>query len=98
MAVQVFHIVRTAIPLHIGTAGIHSPGRISDLAANEGFVSGLAESDGDVGFTFRQIEEPFADYQLGPQSRIACMKGIDEWGLSEASRQARSAGHAHGAS
>src|SRR6185503_8520573 len=98
MAIQVFHIVRPTIALHVRTAGIDSPGHISDLAANEGFIPRLAESDRDIGFPFRQVEKAFGDYQLDPQSRIASVKGIDERRLPEASRPARSAGHANDAS
>ena len=83
MALQVLRIIRPTIPFHIGTAGIDRPGRISDLAADEGFVLGLAEADRDVGLPFGQIKNPVADYQLDPQTRIACMKGIDEWRPSE---------------
>jgi hypothetical protein len=32
VALQVFRIVRPAMPFQIGTAGIHGPGRIDDLA------------------------------------------------------------------
>ena len=40
---------------------------------------------------------PVADHELDPQTRIACMKGVDERRPSETSRHARSAGHANGA-
>jgi hypothetical protein len=36
---------------------------------------------------------PVANHKLDPQARMACMKGIDEWCPSEASRHARSARH-----
>ena len=85
------------MPFHIATAGIYRPGRISDLASDEGFVPGLAEADRDVGLAFGQIKMPVADHKLDPQARIACMKGVDEWCPSEASRHARSAGHANSA-
>ena len=85
------------MPFHIGTAGIYRPGRISDLAADEGFIPGLAEADGDVGLAFGQIKMPVADHELDPQTRITCMKGVDEWCPSEAIRHARSAGQANSA-
>src|SRR5262245_20586386 len=97
MAVQVFHITRPTIPFHIGTAGIHSPGRIRNLPAYESFIPRFTESDRDVGLSFRQVNIPLADDQLDPQSRITGMKCIDERCLSEARRQARSAGHPNGA-
>jgi hypothetical protein len=97
MAVQVLYIVRSAIPFHIGLAGIHGPRRISDLPPYEGFIPRFTESDRDVGFPFRQVDVPFTDDELDPQSRITGMKCVYEWRLTEARCQARSTGHPNGA-
>ena len=88
--------------LEIGTSGsvrggdgdipTYSAGRIGDLAADQSFVTGLAEADRDVRLSFGQIKEAIADHQLDPQSGKACMKGIDQWRSLENIRQARSAG------
>ena len=86
------------MPLHIPTAGIYRPGRLSDFATDESFVPGFAKADRDVGLAFGQIKVPVADHELEPQTRIACMKGVDEWCPSETIRHARSAGQANGAS
>ena len=97
VALQVLRIARPTMPFHVGTAAIQSPGHINDLAADEGFIPRLADADRDVGLPFGQVENPVADHQLDPQTRMAGMKGVDERCPSEASRHARSAGHPNGA-
>ena len=60
MAVQVFSIVRPTMPFHVSAAGIYSPTRISDFAADEGLIPRLAEADRDIGLPFGQIKKPVA--------------------------------------
>ena len=92
MALQILRTIWPAVPVEVAAAGIDGPGHIPDLAFDEGFVPGFAitdcDTDRDLGFPFLQIENPVADDQLNPQSRIACMKSINEWGPPEKTRQA----------
>src|SRR5262245_26643589 len=85
------------MPFHIGTASIYRPGHIRDLAADESFLPGLADAEGDVGFAFGQIKSPVADHEFDPKTGITCMKSVDKWRPPEASGHARSAGYADGA-
>jgi hypothetical protein len=86
-----------AVPFYIGTAGVYRPGRITNLAADQGFIDRFAETDRNLGFAFGQIKMTVADHELDAQTRITCMKGVDEWCPPEAICHARSAGQANSA-
>src|SRR6185437_4812938 len=78
MAPQVFRILRPAMPLHIGAAGVHGPRHICDLAADEGFIPGLADAERYVGLAFGQIKGAIADQQFNPETGITLMEGVDK--------------------
>src|SRR5262245_10850753 len=85
------------MPFHIGTASIYRPRHIRDLAADESFIPGLADTECDIGLAFGQIKSPVADHEFGPKPGITCMKSVDQWRPPEASCHARAAGYANAA-
>src|SRR5262245_7557241 len=86
-------IDQPATPVHIDAASTYRPGHTCDLAADERFIPGIADAESDVGLALGQIKTSVAHHELAPQTRMACMKGVDERCPSEASCHARSAGH-----
>jgi len=66
MVVYVFRTVWLTVPFHIGMAGIYRPGRVRNLAADQGFVPGLTKAYRDVCLTVGQIKMLVADNELDP--------------------------------
>lgn len=90
MPLQTLQAIWPAMLFHISTAGIHGPGHVRDLAADESFIPGFADAERDVGLALRQVECPVADRELHPKTRVPRVKGVDKRAPPEAIRHARS--------
>src|SRR5262249_18231569 len=76
--VDIFRPLGLAVPLDIGAARIHRPRIVRDLTTNQSWIVRLSATHSNLGLTFRQIEKPFGDDEIYPQTGKARLKCINQ--------------------
>src|SRR5262245_42325966 len=72
-----------AMTLDTRAARIDCPATLSDLAADEVFVRGLAGANSNVGLTLGEIKIVITRHQLDPQTGMPCLERIHQERLGQ---------------
>ena len=78
MHIDIFHRLRRATSLNIGTAGKYRPRHLGDLARHKRVVLRHGGAEGNVGLAFGKIEDSIDHYQLDAKPGIAAMKQVKQ--------------------